>query len=66
MMEFICKSCSAELTTKDVTRQTLAVPSCYTVEDKTFHAGPFEVAHQDGAVQTRPMHMPNVQRRVDH
>ena len=70
-MEFTCRGCDAQLTTKDVASQTMAVPSCYKVArvdgtEDVLHAGPFERNFQTGAVQTRPMIMPNVYRRDDH
>ena len=50
-MEFTCQMCQARLTTADIARQTLSVPTCVGES----HRGPFEpVALPYPYVQTRP------------
>ena len=48
-MEFTCQMCQARLTTADIARQTLSVPTCAGES----HRGPFEPV-QPVDVQTRP------------
>ena len=50
-MEFTCQMCQTKLTTADIARQTLSVPTCV----GNSHRGPFEpIDPAYPPVQTRP------------